>query len=326
MKNKELITKYLNHEAGDEEIQELKNWIDESEANKNEFAELKNSHAYVVSQLSSCKSNVDFNQIIQQTKPSKRLKKSIFRNYKIAASIFFPVLVIATAWLFYNQFQNTNQEFYTEVIAPPKHNSQVILPDGTHVWLSPESHLKYKQNFGEQKRTVELEGEGYFEVVKNTKKPFIVETENLNVTVLGTSFNVEAYSEDKLIRTTLVRGSVEIQSNKIGEKAILTPGDQFTFDIANNTASIEKVNTEIYRLVKDGLLIFKRNNLAEVCRKLERWYMVPIEYEDNGENNLLFTAKFEDESLETILKIVKETIPIQYQIKDNQIIVKSIKK
>ncbi len=326
MKSQELITKYLNNEASQSEIQELKSWIDKSEENRNEFALQKNSHALLASQIATGKSNSEPGQILVKNRAGKKIETSLRKIYGIAASVFFPVLLIVTAWLLYTQYQKANQEIYTEFIAPPKHNSQVILSDGTHVWLSPESSLKYTNSYGQRDRTVELKGEGYFEVEKNPDKPFIIEMDNANITVLGTSFNVEAYPEDKLIRTTIVRGSVEIASEKLFESMVLTPGDQFTFDMENNNAYVEKVNTEIYRLVKDGLLLFKRNNLSEICRKLERWYMIPIEYDDTGDDNLLFTAKFEDESIETILKIVNETIPINYKYINNQIKVEKMKK
>ena len=159
-------------------------------------------------------------------------------------------------------------------------------------------------------------------MVRNENKPFGVETKSLDIKVLGTSFNVEAYPEDELVRTTLVRGSVELISPKFEKDVSLVPGDRFTLDVANNSASIDKVDTGIYRLAKDGLLLFKKNNLSEVCRKLERWYMVPIEYDGQGNQDLEFTAKVEDEPIDKVLEYISGTFPINYQIRENQIIIK----
>jgi hypothetical protein len=94
----------------------------------------------------------------------------------------------------------------------------------------------------------------------------------------------------------------------------MSPGDQLTFDLSTHTLSTEKVNTDIYRLVKDGMLLFKRNDMHEVCNKLERWFMIPVDYKGTFNHEMLFTAKFEGESLETILQIISQTIPIDFQI------------
>jgi transmembrane sensor len=196
------------------------------------------------------------------------------------------------------------------------------LSDGTQVWLSPESKLRYGQNFGLKTRNVILDGEGYFEVTKNQEKPFTVETGYLKVKVLGTSFNLEAYSNEAIVRTTLVRGSLQIESEIISKDVLLSPGDRISFDVNSRQLTSEKVNTEIYRLVKDGMIIFKRNTLTEVCRKLERWFMIPIELNDTNNQDLLFTAKFQDESIEKILQILNMTIPINYQILNDKIVIK----
>jgi ferric-dicitrate binding protein FerR (iron transport regulator) len=321
MEKEKIILKYLSGEATEGELQQLQNWVKESVTNESELAELKNSYAMAASKLSGDLYKADFNLLINQFQNKGKKRYSISKYYKISASIFFPILLAITGFLVYQNFLSKEQPVYTEVIAPPKHNSQVLLSDGTQVWLSPESKLIYEQHFGEKIRKVKLEGEGYFEVAHDKKKPFVVETNNLDINVLGTSFNVESYTEDELVRVTLVRGSVGLVSKKLENQVALIPGDRFTFNLQENTASIEKVNTEIYRLVKDGLLIFKRNNLNEVCRKLERWFMVPIEYDGTGNTDLEFTAKFEDESLTQILKIVSETFPIDYYIKNNKVMI-----
>jgi ferric-dicitrate binding protein FerR (iron transport regulator) len=322
MEKTELLLKYLNNEASGKEIQEIYQWVNASEKNKQLFADLKNSEALLSSKLAPDSSMADFESLNKKIATNKKGIFSLRRFYRIAAAILFPVMLAVSAGLVYTNYVKLPDPVYTEVVAPPKHNSQVVLSDGTQVWLSPESKLIYSQNYGKKNRRVKLFGEGYFEVSHDEQKTFTVETYGLNVEVLGTSFNIEAYPEDEIIRTTLVRGSVKLVSGKFQNDVFLSPGDRLSYDVAQDEASLEKVNTEIYRLVKDGLLIFKRNNLNEVCRKLERWFMIPIEYDGIGNQNLLFTAKFEDESIEQILEIVSETIPINYQIRKNEIIIK----
>jgi len=321
--NSELILKHLSGHISDEEIEQLTSWVNESAENENQFAEMQNSYIFLASTLSPDNQKSAFNEIINQINNKKKKKGiSVKRIYSIAASILFPVLLGAFAWFY--QWSNTSNkpELFTEIVAPPKHNSQITLSDGTQVWLSPESKLRYGQNYGRKTRNVILDGEGYFEVAKNQEKPFTVETRQLKVRVLGTSFNLEAYSNETMIRTTLVRGSLQIESELISKGILLAPGDRISLDVNSKQLTSEKVNTEIYRLVKDGMIIFKRNTLAEVCRKLERWFMIPVELKGNDNQDLLFTAKFQDEPLEKILRILNLTIPINYQIMNDKIVIK----
>ena len=322
MEKTDLIIGFLNREASESELQQLYQWVNESDENRAVFAELKNSRAILSAKLTPDSSGADFDSLMKKIPQKKKSVFTVKKLYRFAAMILFPVLLAVCAWLVREHYFQIIDPFYTEIIAPPKHNSQVVLADGTQVWLSPESKLVYSQFYGQENRKVKLIGEGYFEVARDEENPFYVETYGLNVRVLGTSFNVEAYLEDNIIRTTLVRGSVQVESEEFQNEIVLTPGDRLSVNVEENKVYVEKVNTEIYRLVKDGLLIFKRNNLNEVCRKLERWFMIPIEYDGKGNQNLLFTAKFEDESIERILKIVSETIPINYQIRQDKIIIK----
>jgi ferric-dicitrate binding protein FerR (iron transport regulator) len=321
--NSELILKHLSGHSSDEEIEQLTKWVNENAENENQFAEMQNSYIFLASTLSPDNQKSAFNEIINQINNKKEKKGiSVKRIYSIAASILFPVLLGAFAWFYQWSNSGNEPELFTEIVAPPKHNSQITLSDGTQVWLSPESKLRYGQNYGRETRNVILDGEGYFEVAKNQEKPFTVETGLLKVRVLGTSFNLEAYSNETMIRTTLVRGSLQIESELISKGILLTPGDRISLDVNSKQLTSEKVNTEIYRLVKDGMIIFKRNTLAEVCRKLERWFMIPVELKGNDNQDLLFTAKFQDESIEKILQILNLTIPINYQIMNDKIVIK----
>lgn len=321
--NSELILKHLSGHTSDEEIEQLTNWVNESAENENQFAEMQNSYIFLASTLSPDNKKSAFNEIINQINIKKEKKSiSVGRMYSIAAAILLPLVLGGFTWFYQWTTSSNEPELFTEIVAPPKHNSQITLPDGTQVWLSPESKLKYGQNYGRKTRNVILDGEGYFEVTKNHEKPFTVETGHLNVKVLGTSFNLEAYSNETTVRTTLVRGSLQIESELISKDFLLTPGDRVSFDVNSRQLTSEKVNTEIYRLVKDGMIIFKRNTLAEVCRKLERWFMIPVEFNGTDNQDLLFTAKFQDEPVEKILKILDLTIPINYQIMNEKIVIK----
>jgi ferric-dicitrate binding protein FerR (iron transport regulator) len=320
--NDDQILNYIIGKATVEEMAELHHWVQSKTENRDRFAELYNSYALLSSKLAPDNHLADYGKLFSIVEPPSQ--KSIFifirKYYSAAASLLFPLLVLAGIWWYYNAGFISEPETFSVVYAPPKHNTQVTLPDGTQVWLSPESKLTYGQSFGKKNRNVSLEGEGYFDVVKNSEKPFTISTSQLNLKVLGTSFNVDAYANEPFVRTTLVCGSLMIEHAQSGESVTMVPGDRVSLAIQNNQFTTEKVNTEIYRLVKSGMIIFKRNTLSEVCRKLERWFMIPVEFSGN-EGDLLFTAKFEDESIEQILRILNETIPIQFQVLKDKIII-----
>lgn len=310
------ISKYLSHQANPEEISELHSLIEQSEEKRLEFARTKNLWVYSQSQLQENEKPEGFEKVLNRVNQANN-KKSAFRignYYRYAASLLLPLFIAGTAWLYYANYIAEPEMRYAEVIAPPRTNMQITLPDQTKVWLSPESKLKYPLVYGRKQRRVFMEGEGYFEVAHNPKQPFVVDTKNVDIEVLGTSFNLEAYPNDERIKTTLVRGSVKFMESLSNQTQTMNPGDQLTFDLSNQTITTEKVNTDIYRLVKDGLLLFKRNDMHEVCNKLERWFMIPVDYKGTFNQEMLFTAKFEGESLETILRIISQTIPIKYQI------------
>lgn len=316
------ILNYILGNATDEELAEFKLWVSEKAENSDRFAELYNSYALLSSKIAPDSSLAQPEKLLIKINPPA--KPGIFflvrKYYNAAAAILLPLLVLAGIFWYFNSEINHQPETFSMVYAPPKHNTQVTLPDGTQVWLSPESKLTYSQSFGKKTRNVSLEGEGYFDVAKNSEKPFTVTTSQLNLKVLGTSFNVDAYANEPFVRTTLVRGSLLVEHVQSGKSITMVPGDRVSLALQNNQFTTEKVNTEIYRLVKSGMIIFKRNTLSEVCRKLERWFMVPVEFSGN-EGELLFTAKFEDESIEQILRILNETIPIQYQVLKDKIII-----
>ncbi|MDX1286088.1 MAG: hypothetical protein R3182_13795, partial [Draconibacterium sp.] len=130
----DLISKYLNREASEAELKQLNDWINESESNKELFAELKNSHALASSKLASDNRTSDYKELINQSSNISG-KITLPKLYRIAAAVFFPVLMAVSIWLLYQQYYTEESPFYTEVIAPSKSTSQIVLSDGSQVWL-----------------------------------------------------------------------------------------------------------------------------------------------------------------------------------------------
>ncbi len=164
---------------------------------------------------------------------------------------------------------------------------QVILADGTKIWLNAASTITFPVKFSNTERRVKITGEGYFEVAKNKLKPFIVDGERQEITVLGTHFNIYDYPEEK-IRTTLLEGSVKVTVKASKITATLVPTQQFI--LGNRDHSIEKVDTEEVVAWKDGYFRFYDEHLENIMQKVSRWYNVEIVYNDEAVKNELFAA------------------------------------
>ncbi|WP_146198789.1 FecR family protein [Pararcticibacter amylolyticus] len=155
---------------------------------------------------------------------------------------------------------------------------QVVLPDQSRVWLNAESSLKYPAQFTETERTVELTGEAYFEVTNDRLRPFVVRSDRQSVTVLGTSFNMNAYADESAAKTTLLTGSVRVSAAQAGTSALtLTPGQQ-AVTTGNGLTNAAEVNTEPVVAWKNGMFSFKRQDIRSVMRQIARWYDVEVEY------------------------------------------------
>ena len=197
----------------------------------------------------------------------------------------------------------------------------MILEDGTKVWLNAATRLKYPVAFVGGIRKVLLEGEAYFEVAHDTTRPFVVETEQAKVKVLGTSFDVSAYEEEGKTWTTLEEGMVEIESLDRGEKIRMVPGEQICL-IEGKGMEKYKVETALFTSWRSGRLVFKDMRLEDLMRNMARWYDVKVEFYREEAKDIVFTGdvkKYED--LNEVLEIIELTSDVHFTIEEQRIIV-----
>lgn len=154
------------------------------------------------------------------------------------------------------------------------------LPDGSHVWLNADSHLSFNTDFAGSQRHVELDGEAYFEVAHDSDRPFIVETATQSLTVLGTSFNISAYSDEPVVYTTLTEGSVALDSKTTGTQAVLLPGQQARLDAGASAYDISEVNAAYASMWRDEIFVFDGETLDRVFLKLTRRYDFSYTFDD----------------------------------------------
>ncbi|UBZ14529.1 FecR domain-containing protein [Flagellimonas marinaquae] len=220
-----------------------------------------------------------------------------------------------------NQIDYGNSEVLEELVyntltVPNGKKFDLVLSDGTRVKLNSGSSIRYPVKFinGAQ-RKVFLKGEAYFDVARDENHAFIVNTNNLNVEVLGTEFNVSYYPEDQHISTVLVEGSVKLY-NQMPQDAngetTLTPGDLASWDKKSGKLSIKKVDTSIYTAWKDGVLLFKNESFENIRKKLERHFDIAIENNVPLLENQVYTASFTNETIGEIMEAFDEDTPFDY--------------
>jgi transmembrane sensor len=171
------------------------------------------------------------------------------------------------------------KEMYTANTAPGN-TYMVTLPDGTQVWLNAASQLDFPSHFEGKNRMVSLKGEAYFQVAKDKLHPFIVESRGMQVKVLGTHFNINSYADEKITKTTLIEGSVQLITSSLrglSTEAILKPGQQGTL-ADNGTLAVSEVDTTLAMAWKNNKFIFENNDIESVMRMVQRWYNVEVIY------------------------------------------------
>lgn len=255
--------------------------------------------------------------------PPKNRRVSFMRYYtKIAAVLLIPLLTFSLIMMVstvrnrdkVHQIENLA---WAEVNAPEGSRVEFQLPDGSKGWLNSGSKLRYPMLFGES-RKVELEGEAYFEVEHKKQSDFVVHSNDLDVRVLGTKFNVLAYPGENFTSVVLSEGSVEAKGNDNSFSEILKPNEQLIYNRIAKKMQLKKVNAKRFVAWKDGYLIIDNEPLGAVVGRFERWYNVEINIEDEKLRQYRFKATFKDEPIEEVLNLIAETTPMKYSIQKRE--------
>ncbi|WP_065219890.1 MULTISPECIES: FecR family protein [Butyricimonas] len=230
-------------------------------------------------------------------------------------------LKIDSTGLVYKMGAGKDTSKINKLFVPRRGEYNLTLSDGTRVFLNSDSRLIYPVAFGKDKREVILQGEGYFDVAKDSSRPFLVKTDDLSVRVLGTAFNLKCYPGDSRVEATLVRGSVKVLEGNI--EMLLSPGEQARFDRESGEMDKLQVNTALYTSWKDGLFIFERERLEDILTVLSRWYDVAVFYQRTDVKDELFTGDLKKYGgIEEHLKMLEMTTNVKFEIHENTIIVK----
>jgi transmembrane sensor len=199
--------------------------------------------------------------------------------------------------------QSANEVGYNVITTPRGGKYQVQLPDGSKVWLNAASSLRFPAAFVEKGRHVELEGEAFFDVVRDVKRPFTVGVNGTRVEVLGTTFNVMAYADEPVLKTTLLTGKVQIRRNE--DIQTLAPGQQA---VVNNEQAIVKADVDVEEVVawKNGYFVFSNTSIGSIFRDIARWYNVEIVYESKMPVKSLSGIVSRTKKLSAVLDMLRE--------------------
>ncbi len=356
----ELLISYLSGSATFSEREEALAWIGENPDHRRYFEELKDYYHFtrVTRKPSGFSREAGWNRVMAQAyrqlyeKEKENIEPArirLIRNliYLSAASVILAFLVgNFTGFFDRSEKQVAVYRVFHEVNVPLGSKSQLTLPDGTKIWLNAGSSLRYPVNFINGPREVYLEGEAYFDVTRDKSNPFYVKTTEISIRVLGTTFNVKSYREDKTIEATLVSGSIEIETfrEKDGSKETikLAPNQRITLSKDDRRWSVlenlseshpgllkplpvksilieKKINPESEIAWKDKRLVFSNERFDNIIVKMERWYDVKINLADEQLKEYRYTGTFQDETIEQALEALRLATSFKYTINKNEI-------
>lgn len=223
----------------------------------------------------------------------------------------------------YEQEEETEgKEIMNKIIVPTGGEYNLILSDGTWVYLNAESMITFPRKFIGGKREVELEGEAYFRVTASKDHPFIVKTKDMDVLVTGTEFNVKAYPDELNVQTTLLRGKVTVFSGfDKREKVEIEPNQQVEWDRNDVKLQVREVDPNLFVAWKNGYFIFRQNRLEDIMKTLARWYDMEVIYLDESIKNMAFAGKLDrSENIAPILSVLRATGKLKVEVNGRRIV------
>lgn len=326
----DLIVGFLSKELDEKGCIEIQSWIDESPENKQYFDQQREIWFSTIDSASLSKYDKDKafdlfkKRVLAQDENSKiKIRHRRFMLWNYAAAII--VLCIVSYFSYRGGESNIKSEFADIVVESPSGSrTQLRLPDGTKVWLNAKSRISYSQGFGVDDRKVNLSGEGYFEVKKNEKLPFSIQSADLIVRDIGTKFNVRNYPHDEEALVSLTEGKVVLNSKqRIGDFYYLSPNQRAILEKSTGKIKIETYDTSNSIQWTQGRLVFDGESVSDIAKVLERSYNVKITITDEKIKQYHFYGIFvrQEQSLKDVLDALSATGKMQYMIRGNKIII-----
>lgn len=314
----EQLDKYFFGELSNIEKRALFDQIESDPANKAEFIRMQNT--VTISKLGEQSGDNEWaTQKMEELGSRINHKKTRNLYLNLAKYAAVAAILLVNIWLLTDKFiPKEKTVLYTKIEVPKGQRIYMTLQDGTKAWLSPRSVIKIPNEFSNKERSVELDGEGFFSVTKDTERPFIVKTKQYDIKVLGTKFNVFAYSESNRFETNLVEGSVQvINNNRPQENVILKPNEMVSLFNGNLIKSTASFNNEEY--LESGIFYFSNKKFSEILDYLTLWYKVKFDIKNTAQIDQYVSGKFrQSDDIERILKALQGVHHFRYKIVNNE--------
>ena len=293
--DKEILQRYVEGNVSPEEIIAVVDWLDADESHVREFMALHKLND--ISLLNQPDSKVD----VQKKKKTITFRQIGYELAKIAAIL---ILFWGGTKLYETTSVKENVIAYQTLYVPAGQRAELTLPDSTHVWLNARSKLVYPISFGKDIRQVELNGEAYFDVIHNEKQPFVVKTPQMDIQVLGTEFNVTAYSSSSDFEVALLRGCIELSSPRLSSNYRMKEKEHIR--LQNNKLISKDISDYDYFRWKEGLICFNNESVATIIEKLKLYYDIDIEVYNQKFINSRYTGKFRTkDGIEQVLRVLQ---------------------
>jgi ferric-dicitrate binding protein FerR (iron transport regulator) len=310
---KEELDNYFLGELTDREKAVFLDRVQSDKALKSDFILMQNTVA--LSKLYPQKDDEQTaNQKIAELEKRIGRKRRRLILWKIARYAAVIALIVMNAWLFLATEKGDDEAIsFTKIEVPSGQRVAMTLTDGTKIWLSPRSVLQIPDKFPKNERMVKLDGEGYFSVAKDTKRPFVVQTEQYNIKALGTRFNVFAYTKSNRFEADLLDGEIEVSAQSSPDNAVtLHPGEKVIFATDSRKKVPSLFNNEEY--LKNGIFVFNNKCFGEILEYLALWYDVSFKIEDSAKKELPVSGKFrQSDEIRVILKALQGVHKFKYR-------------
>ena len=317
--NEDIIIRYLENRCSEEDFVLINEWMKESDENAGELFRME--EIYQLGKFPFEEENLVAKaerRLGRRLEQENQKRQEVFKLKSVLryAAAIVGVIVLAAGLAYW--FRNKAEEL---VVASAAHGQvrEMLLPDGTKVWLNQSSVLKYPRAFEGKERHVYLDGEAYFEVARNHEKPFTVKSQAMDVRVLGTSFNIKCRPDNSFAETTLVEGEVEVKDKSDKGRITLLPGQKAVLNRVTGRMQVKQVDPKMEIVWHNDLIPFEKSSIFQIAAALERFYGVKIILSPDVDSTNTYSGVLKKkDNIESVLNSLRNSIPFNYKKVDDK--------
>lgn len=320
--NEIYLLKYLQKECTEQQYAEINAWLEQDPKNQKMLFDLDMAFDFHKKEKSSQPESIEvaLKKFIARIEADQKINRRKLLLRRMSRASVAAVMLIAAV----SAFMFRGVIFDKDIVVTALQGDSVLeitLPDGSKVWVNESSTLKYPKSFSETNRKVYLDGEAYFEVVKDPSSPFMVNSEHACVTVLGTTFNLISQADASFVEATLIEGEIKISGNNDEGQIVLLPGQQAKIDVESKRMTVKTMaNAKLNAVWHNNLIPFKEASIVDIMKTLEDFYNVDIVMSNDMNNGSLYSGVISKrDSIDKVLNALSYSIPMKYTVTSNYI-------